>query len=817
MFVDCSLIKGSRALLTGMMIWVLMATSSCGTGYDDPEDSDPNNQANVEILNNLGFSTNQNEPVPDRNPLGGTQKTLLPVYEVFHVGAKIGGSMLQLKENPNSSWNSLYSQTWDAANGSMAWMTLPKKTVSGDTNGDGYDELVSAVFITATNEIQFHITDRKNDQNTVVNVQEDMVSALSDTALWAFRYYFMRDFCSGDFNGDGFDEFVLSIDNKILLFSSNLSTVVWSCEYSDKGSNFVRVEAGDLNDDGFDDLAVTHGTAIRSLGQLYLHAGSQAGLGESPVYSGPLAGKSITYSCAEVVIGDVDGNGLNDLVLSGARNRTDWTTSISISLLDPWNETNASFQAVAMVEDKEIIADGWWEGKVHHQDNLWIPMTATGDFDGNGVDEFLAVDKIYTLNTEDQEIKDFAFQPLPARNNRFHDMFFDLAVSGDMTGDGKDELAIIRVIDLPWGGATETINFRDFRIWGKTDSGGYDWMQAQATETGRTFATLSMANVDDDSLVVKFIRSELSYSDPVILAVLASAPYNDAIDASECNTSFSVSSGTGDSWEFSNGFNVGATIGLSTEIALPVCDVLSIGGGRSASIEHEFLWGYGESTSSSLSYGHDTNAGEDMVIVTVVLTDVYIYEILSSPNPDHIGDFFTISLPRENDDETQLFLTVDFYNSLVKEKDRIPSSMLKHTPGNTDSYYTRDEMEEFAKAGKGIFYTASAVVPQGSAGSTLSFSEDWEGFDTYEYSLTATATLSWRVLLLDVDASAGFSHGYSVQHSIGNGVSIEGRVGSIQDTELWTQNRFKWGMMVIPQSFNDQSYSLVTYWVDPMD
>ena len=51
-------------------------------------------------------------------------------------------------------------------------------------------------------------------------------------------------------------------------------------------------------------------------------------------------------------------------------------------------------------------------------------------------------------------------------------------------------------------------------------------------------------------------------------------------------------------------------------------------------------------------------------------------------------------------------------------------------------------------------------------------------------------------------------------HEISNGIGVGGVVGSIADLDIWTENNFQWGIMMIPQSFGDQKYSLITYWVE---
>jgi hypothetical protein len=394
---------------------------------------------------------------------------------------------------------------------------------------------------------------------------------------------------------------------------------------------------------------------------------------------------------------------------------------------------------------------------------------------------------------------------------RRNDMFYDLAAAGDITGDGCDDLVFFETADMSDYTDSTKSNIDAFTVWGKNSAGEYVQFYRTGVNADKTFPTVVLANTDTDTLVVTYQNRELRFGEPSILAVLASPPYNEHMDIGNSGTSYSIISGEEDSWEFNNGFNVGVAVGFNVEISLPVCDVLSIGGGRSIAVENEFAWGYGESVSTSLDYGYSADAGNDMVIVTAVPIDMYIYEIVSGPDPDSIGEHMTINVPREPE---QLFLTVDFYNKSVKEKDRIPADIITHTLGEPDSYYTKNEMLDFAAAEAGVFYSGSAKVPQGSAQTSISYERDKTGFDTYEYSLTASHTYNYRLLFGEAEVSTGFNHGYACQHSISEGFSIEGVVGSIEDEDAWSEAAFTWGMMMIPREFNDQSFSLVTYWVE---
>ena len=119
----------------------------------------------------------------------------------------------------------------------------------------------------------------KDDSGTKVAMEwmEDFgsgTSAITDS-------FQMRDFTTGDFDGDYDAEFALSCMNHVFIFDH---------EFTLKGSlllpeetDYVRVEAGDLNNDHYDDLVVVNGY-IRiwdlggRVGSLHILEGSTSGL-----------------------------------------------------------------------------------------------------------------------------------------------------------------------------------------------------------------------------------------------------------------------------------------------------------------------------------------------------------------------------------------------------------------------------------------------------------------------------------------------------------------------------------------------------------
>jgi hypothetical protein len=803
-------------------------------GNKNKEDDGNDNKTNQEILGSLGFDLELEEPVDDnnipvgnKNPMGNNIKSFMTIYEIYEAGAALTGytgSEVLLEYdvqynadhegNPYTAADSGADLVALLDNPSSDWMNQPKKSVAADIDGDGVDEIITAVFIAASNAISFRVYNPVTDTvlpYTIENIE--YAGQIPTSPDWGYNYFFKRDFTTGDFNNDGKPDFAAACAGNIITFDSEFE-ITGSIESL---GPFSRVAAGDLNGDSYDDLVLIDGQLESSSGHYYIFAGSESGLGlgagidpkVSAVYHDALLGSQAAYSSGEFAVGDLDGDGMSELVFAGVLR--DDSAHLQVALIDPYDEENSNFQGKPIMEAPYSLATGLYGASSHHHMNYAVPRVVTGDFDGDGVDEFNVMDK--TFNLADGEMVLFTKGVFDTPNQdtwRRNDMFYDISCAGDVTGDGLDDLVFFETEDLSdWNDSTKS-NINYLTVWARNSLFEYVEYKRIAVSANRTYPTLTLGNTDSDSLVVQFESRELEFGEPVILAVLASPPYNEYMNIDNSGTAYSITSGSEESWEYANGFNVGVAVGYSVEVSLPVCDVLSIGGGRSVAVEQEFMWGYGESLSKSFDYGFSADAGNDMVIVTAIPVDMYIYEILTAPDPEAAGSYMTINVPRSPE---QLLLTVDFYNSMVKEEDRIPDEILVHTLGDPSSYYSEADMQAFLADEEGVIYTGTAAVPQGSGQTSISYEEEKSGFTLYEYSLTASHTYSYRLLFAEAELTGGYNHGYACQHSVSSGFSIEGVVGSIENEAEWSKESFSWGLMMIPKEFNDQSFNLVTYWV----
>ncbi|MBC8046187.1 MAG: FG-GAP repeat protein [Fimbriimonadaceae bacterium] len=191
----------------------------------------------------------------------------------------------------------------------------------GDVNGDGYSDILSL----AMDEVGF-------DDHYIVEIYLGRSGGIDTIPFWSKDLGFgLKGFdISGDYNNDGYDDIIFSNDaylNKGIVYCFNghstsiSSSPSWSYSPTQLYSRFgyAQSNAGDVNNDGYDDLVV--GAPLYDNGQdgegaVLLFLGGSTGLESTYAWleDNNKAGSSFGTSVIGLV--DVNDDGFDDIAIS---------------------------------------------------------------------------------------------------------------------------------------------------------------------------------------------------------------------------------------------------------------------------------------------------------------------------------------------------------------------------------------------------------------------------------------------------------------------------------------------------------------------
>jgi trimeric autotransporter adhesin len=209
-----------------------------------------------------------------------------------------------------------------AGTGTFATPTLtaagddPIYLATADLNGDGFNDLVSASFNDGALFVFF------NDKLTPGTFNAPLVLSSPGASQVAI----------GDMNGDGLPDLISADFNVSLFLQTSPGTFAAPINLYPGGANWVAV--GDLNGDGAADVALTDAVGVKVL----MHTGAAS----ATTYAAPATvftqTANLNVSGANIIaIADVDGDGLNDLIITDPGPTGGMTPTVNILLQDPAN------------------------------------------------------------------------------------------------------------------------------------------------------------------------------------------------------------------------------------------------------------------------------------------------------------------------------------------------------------------------------------------------------------------------------------------------------------------------------------------------
>ncbi len=787
-----------------------------------------------------------------------------------------------------------------------------KGGVAGDFDGDGYDE-TALIYVDNTNgNIRFSTRDGKNGSYGVMAATQTVGTTpyYSTTG----NRPGMIDVTAGDIDGDGKDEVIIAVgirsfqsvagynpnnpddwtpsatgSVKLIVLDDGSVGFAKLGEYIVDGSGrdtSIYVNARDVTGDGKAEIAVCY-TKIDTVGaspqtaQAFFLIYDYSG-GTMPyrafgaVKAKDTDGTVYKPMLADVTSGDVNRDGVPEFIFAGVEYPSSANSNMHYDLISV--QYNGSEYVELTASTRRItdnISGDWTKGANSYSEDCGstqscdyiLPLDVfaeTLDTDGDGRVELLVNNRVYDYAFEvmkDRNGKDMNIWGLMNNNNtavgsnnplREFNRSNTWITVGDFNGDHRGDIAY-------WGRSRSG----NIPVWGVDENGAfgqmgwyntsklYDDGDAGQDDVRGNYPVLFAANTDDDSLVLSYDHTDVSFTEPIPQTVLSAAPcYSDVTqnlmvpnqNLASCSSQFGSSSTSG------NGFTASANVSAAVRAGgrFGKADVWAVQIQVEGEYHHEWSHGHEASTTKGIAYTSGTN--EDSVIFSSLPLDIYIYKILAVPSdntdPDvFVGADYPVMIPRA---PVVQMAELSYYNQMVAPINPnrvIGSETFQHTPGNPWSYPTSSQRDtilsengcitsvgvdrsnaNFTKQEYCVTYDGGSLMSDEAAvGEGTGFNEISISYDDI---FTVSDSNGFNVTVsVDTDigspaggfvggASFGFGYDGDVTTSSGTEFSYSGTVGAL-DAASYASDRYRYGMFLYQEKNHPSGlkFNVLNYWV----
>lgn len=332
---------------------------------------------------------------------------------------------------------------------------------------------------------------------------------------------------------------------------------------------------------------------------------------------------------------------------------------------------------------------------------------------------------------------------------------------------------------------------------------------------------MCLANTDDDSSYLNYTgKHYYTYTDPMVLTVLASPPYfkdllgrGDLSGAyAESKTSYSKTEGSGSGSVGHATITLGAYISVEANITVfgfPIAKVES-----ATEYTAGFTWDTEKNSTLEQTISYNAGAGEDKVAFYSIPME--IYEFMSYV-PDGSGGYkkvlTTVNIPHE---ASVKLLNLSEYEDIAKDYSVLPkisNSVLKHKIGDPASYPASpadtgyELVAEYKGEPSSVGYTSKAGGD--SIGQEISMTK--ENKNTYSGFAGVQTRVGGGVAGASVGVIAGFDGGGGSVHISTEGSSFSGEMQHMPEEARPYGYGMNWRIFSYKYKDGDTSFPVVSY------